>query len=171
MKIAKTLTAIAAVAVATAAFAAVTLNANGTGFVGKGDVQLVTGWNNQQLQAHAPTVKFAAEVTDTYAAVCSWITGEGTRGEKPHNVTHSRTVAVNSAVDSTLRRNAQSDVNGFILTGYGTSVTTGGSVPVAGGACNGNDGHGGTWSSVSQPISTGALYVVGYATPIHNFSL
>lgn len=40
--------------------AAVTFNeTNGTGFVGKGDVQMAFGWNNKQLQTNASTVAFS----------------------------------------------------------------------------------------------------------------
>jgi hypothetical protein len=42
---------------ASVALAAVTFNPmTGEGFVGKGDVQLIYGWNNQQLQLNAELV-------------------------------------------------------------------------------------------------------------------
>jgi hypothetical protein len=45
---------------APAASAAVTFNeTNGTGFVGKGDVQVAFGWNNKQLQTNATGVSFS----------------------------------------------------------------------------------------------------------------
>ena len=45
---------------APAASAAVTINeTNGTGFVGKGDVQVAFGWNNKQLQTNATGVSFS----------------------------------------------------------------------------------------------------------------
>ncbi|ALC89376.1 hypothetical protein AM500_05950 [Bacillus sp. FJAT-18017] len=48
-------------------FASVTFDAStGTGFVGKGDVQTVLGWNNSQLQAGAGGLKFTYVTVDTY---------------------------------------------------------------------------------------------------------
>jgi len=45
---------------APAASAGVTFNeTNGTGFVGKGDVQVAFGWNNKQLQTNATGVSFS----------------------------------------------------------------------------------------------------------------
>src|ERR671918_1859956 len=42
----------------------VTVNpADGTGFVGKGDVQLIFGWNNKALQDNAGSVEFRANST------------------------------------------------------------------------------------------------------------
>jgi hypothetical protein len=61
----KLITATIAVTAATlllapAASAAVNFNeTTGTGFVGKGDVQVAFGWNNKQLQTNAGTVKFS----------------------------------------------------------------------------------------------------------------
>jgi hypothetical protein len=34
------------------------LDADGTGFVGKGDVQTALGWNNQKLQSNATKLAF-----------------------------------------------------------------------------------------------------------------
>jgi hypothetical protein len=141
------------------AFAAVNFDpSTGTGFVGKGDVQLVFGWNNQALQANASGVTFSYNATDTYSAVCTWITGEGTRGEQTHDVTHSTSTVVNSAVVYEARKNKQLDITGFNLTGLGATTETG-TVPVVGGPCPGNAGTDGTWTSVTLASSTGGLYV------------
>jgi len=53
-------TVAATLMLAPAASAAVTFNeTNGTGFVGKGDVQVAFGWNNKQLQTNAKDVSFS----------------------------------------------------------------------------------------------------------------
>jgi flagellar biosynthesis/type III secretory pathway protein FliH len=54
---------LAALAVPAAAIAGVTVNADGTGFVGKGDVQTALGYNNSALQkaVEAKSLKFTAE--------------------------------------------------------------------------------------------------------------
>jgi hypothetical protein len=140
-------------------------SSTGTGFVGKGDVQIAFGWNNQTLQRNAAGVTFTYNATDTYAATCTWITGEGTRGERTHNVDIPRHTSVNSTIGS-LGRNNSSGLNGpntgFILTGYGATVTDG-TVPVVGGSCVGEPDNGqgvnGTWTAVQLVSSTGGLYV------------
>ncbi|TWI12076.1 hypothetical protein [Aerolutibacter ruishenii] len=145
----------------TSALAAVVFDVNtGVGSVGKGDVQEAFGWNDAALQASAGGVTFTYGFTAVYAAVCTWTTGEGTRGEKTHNVAHSQEMDVSSAINVALRRNPQSKVTGFSLTGYGDSFSESGTVPVVGGPCPGNQGHGGVWSSVTLLAgSEGGLYV------------
>lgn len=135
---------------------AYTLDAvTGTGFVGKGEVQTPFGWNNAKLQANAAGVSFTYDATDSYAAVCTWITGEGTKGEKTHNVSHATSTSVASLVAYDAR--VKSQITGFTLKGFDTTTTTG-EVPVVGGACPGNSGTDGTWTSVTQTGSTGGLY-------------
>lgn len=145
----------------TSAAAAVVFDPDtGTGFVGKGDVQDAFGWNDAGLQLHATGVTFTYGYTAEYEAVCTWTTGEGTRGQKTHNVTHSEEMEVSSTVNVALRRNPQSKVTGFNLTGFGDSFGSSGDVPVVGGACPGNQGHGGVWTSVTQLAGgEGGLYV------------
>ena len=134
--------------------------ATGTGFVGKGDVQDVFGWNDAGLQANATGVTFTYGYSSVYQAVCTFTTGEGTRGEKTHNVPHSEEMNVSSAVNVSLRRNPQSKVTGFNLTGFGETFSESGEVPVVGAPCPGNPGHGGVWTSVQLlPGGEGGLYV------------
>jgi len=131
----------------------------GTGFVGKGDVQDAFGWNDAGLQANAPGVTFTYGYTAVYQAVCTFTTGEGTRGETIHNVPHSEEMSVSSSVNVSLRRNPVSKVTGFNLTGFGGTFTESGDVPVIGAPCPGNPGHGGVWTSVELlPGSEGGLY-------------
>jgi hypothetical protein len=65
-------TAVALTALAAApAFAAVSYDAAaGTGFVGKGDVQTVFGWNNKVSQAAYSGVTFRYDATATYSQDC-----------------------------------------------------------------------------------------------------
>lgn len=133
--------------------------ATGTGFVGKGDVQLAFDWNDAGLQSNATGVTFTYGYTAVYQAVCTFTTGEGTRGEKTHNVPHSEEMNVSSAVNVSLRKNPQQKVTGFNLTGFGEVFSESGEVPVVGGPCPGNPGHGGVWTSVQLlPGGEGGLY-------------
>lgn len=148
-----------ALASATASAEVVFDPATGTGFVGKGDVQDAFGWNNAGLQANAGGVTFTYGYSAVYQAVCTFTTGEGTRGEKTHNVPHSEEMSVASSVDVALRKNRQGDVTGFNLTGLGGAFTESGDVPVVGGPCPGNPGHDGVWTSVEiLPGAEGGLY-------------
>src|ERR671919_607566 len=64
--------AVAALTIAGAATAAVIFNPDdGTGFVGKGDVQLVYGWNNKALQDNAGAVQFRANSVSETTWTCS----------------------------------------------------------------------------------------------------
>ena len=151
------LAALAALALsATAVFAAVNFDSStGTGFVGKGDVQQVFNWNNKQLQQNASGVTFSYNATENYEAVCTFVTGEGTRGEQTHNVSRERSTTVDSAVAYDPR--VKNQITGFNLKGFGTT-TSSGDVPVVDGACPGGP-DGGTWTSVTLVSSTGGLYI------------
>ncbi len=152
--------ALAAMLVAsTAAMAAVQFDpTNGTGFIGKGDVQLAFGWNNKELQSNASGVTFTYTEETEYEAVCTWVTGEGTRGEKTHNVKHKKSSDVTSTVDYDPR--VKNQITGFTLKGFGAS-TSEGEEPVVGGACQG-EGAGGTWSSVTELGSSGGELFVNH---------
>ena len=151
--------AVAAATISSAALALVTVDSNGYGFVGKGDVQLAFGWNNAAAQRNANAVSFHSQSSASYEAVCTFTTGEGTRGERIHNVTHNRSTAVLSNIASDPRKTDQ--WTGYNLNGFG-SVTTSGEVPEVGGACMGNNGHDGVWSSVTELGSTGNGLFVSY---------
>lgn len=143
---------------ASPAMAAVTFDpANGTGFVGKGDVQLALGLNNAQLQAQAAGLQFTFESSAVYAVTVEWTTGEGTKAEKTHIVEHKRTISVNDSVNYDARKVNQ--VTGFLLTGFGSqseSVT----VPEVGAAWSNGDGNEATITSVELVSSTGSTLKV-----------
>lgn len=154
MKIARIAAAAALFAVTAFANAGVTFDpTTGTGFVGKGDVQLAFGWNNAQLQTNAAGVGFSYQLRQDYLAVCTWTTAEGTRGEKTHEVSHTLKYNAGSTVNYDARTRSQ--ITGFTLTGYptGTEVSVG-TAPVVGAPCPGNEGTDGAWSSVT-PVGTG----------------
>lgn len=135
---------------------AYTMDETGNGFVGKGEIQTPFGWNNAKLQANAAGVTFGYNTTENYSAVCTWITGAGTRGERTHTVTHTSATSVAGAVSYDARVRTQ--ITGFTLTGFAGAPVVTGEVPVVGGACPGSDGTSGTWSAVELLDSTSGLY-------------
>lgn len=102
------------------AFAAVIVDDDGFGFVGKGDVQLVFTWNNKQLQDNAEDVQFrVSSITET-----SWIC---TNSNNEHTQERSRTTTLAGLVDSVAR--VKNQITGFNLNGFDdeemTSTTDG----------------------------------------------
>jgi hypothetical protein len=179
MQINKLVTAIALACAAASALATVTVNFdsngefNGTGWVGKGDVQLVYAWNNKQIQNAVlhNWISFSFNAVDTLVGVCTFTTGEGTPGEQTHNITHTATTGVGDIVvlDSA-RNNSKGKYGpntGFALKGFGSTVDTGTIdgdpglfghfPPVVGGHCPGPADA--VWSSITATASTGGLYV------------
>lgn len=132
---------------------------DGTGFVGKGDVQTAFDWNNAALQMNAAGVTFKYSSVTEYDAVCMWVTGPE-HNRRTHRVTHSEEAGVNTSIAVDTRKNSQGQVTGFKLLGYTNPPVSSGEIPVVGGPCQGNEGHGGTWESVEQVgTSGGGLYV------------
>jgi hypothetical protein len=111
--------AAAALSIATAALGAVTFDATtGTGFVGKGDVQLVYGWNNKALQDNAGSVQFQAssEVVSEVSWICTNPNNENTQERA-----RTTTTTVEGVVSSVARERNQ--ITGFNLTGYSGTTT------------------------------------------------
>ncbi|MBW3665749.1 MAG: hypothetical protein KY469_21875 [Actinobacteria bacterium] len=105
---------------ASAAFAAVTFNAaDGTGFVGKGDVQLVYNWNNKALQDNAASVQFQAE--SKVVTEVSWVC-TNTKHEHEQPRARTTTTTVEGVVDS-IARDKKGQITGFNLTGYAGGTT------------------------------------------------
>ena len=143
------------VAAASVAFAAVNFDAStGTGFVGKGDVQLAFSWNNSALQKNAAATTFSYNARDTYDVECEWTTTTGKGKEIYHDITIPKHVAINASVAYDAR--VKNQITGFNLNGFGTVQTTG-EVPVEGGSCPGN--HPGVITAVTSTGSTGGLHV------------
>jgi hypothetical protein len=88
----------------------------GTGFVGKGDVQLLFGLNNKALQAAEGNIDFRYEgisVTET-TWTCSRINNGGNEVVTPRNASVTTSVA---GVLNTVER-MKNQITGFGLTGY-----------------------------------------------------
>lgn len=94
------------------AMAAVTFDpATGTGFVGKGDVQQVYGWNNKALQDNAGSVQFRAFTVETSTWLCRHTDNPNAADQE-----RSTTTTTEGVVSSIARERNQ--ITGFNLTGY-----------------------------------------------------
>lgn len=133
MNIAKTLTALAATAITTVAFAAVTFDpASGMA-------------SSARVTCNSPSAGTTTSCKTTLLVLASnmrlrstttspvWTTGESTRGDKTHRVTQNKSSSVNTLVayDACSRN----QVTGWNLTGFGIGTST--PVPVKGDACLG----------------------------------
>jgi hypothetical protein len=105
---------------ASAVSAAVTFDAEtGTGFVGKGDVQLAFGWNNKALQDNAEDVQFRA--SSEVVTEVSW-TCTNTNNDNIQERARTTTTTFEGVVSHTTRERNQ--ITGFTLTGYDGDPTT-----------------------------------------------
>jgi hypothetical protein len=88
------------------------------GFVGKGDVQLIYGWNNKALQDNAAAVQFRAssEVVTERSWVCTNANNQNTQERE-----RSTTTSTQGVVSSIARERNQ--ITGFNLTGYSGTPT------------------------------------------------
>lgn len=97
---------------------------DGTGFVGKGDVQTPFGWNNATINSNAPGVTFTFATIEVRERDCQTLVG----GPPPTRVLEDVTItkAVGSSLAYEQRKNSQGQLTGFILTGFepGASVVT-----------------------------------------------
>ena len=110
---------VVALTVTGSALAAVTFDpATGTGFVGKGDVQLIYGWNNSQLQTNAGVVQFQA--SSTTVTERSW-TCTNENNENLQVRERLTTTTTQGLVDSIAR--VKNQITGFNLTGYAGTPT------------------------------------------------
>lgn len=119
-------------------------SSTGVGFVGKGDIQSLYGWNNQTLQAQADSVAFRYEAEAVLST--EWECTNPNTGNETVKTTTVTTTIRNGVSNVTRVRN---QVTGFILTGWrppyvnntvtapniapgtcpGTSTLTGGPTP------------------------------------------
>jgi hypothetical protein len=116
--------AVAVALLATSVYAAVNFDpATGTGLVGKGDVQLVYGWNNKALQDNAGSVQFQAtsEVVTEISWICTNSNNENTQERE-----RTTTTTVQGVLESVARERNQ--ITGFILNGYDGAPTSTGPV-------------------------------------------
>jgi hypothetical protein len=115
MKMKKFFQAAAALAlcatVGVVSYAAVDVDGDGVGFVGKGDVQLALGWNNRKLQDNHGTVAFRANVATEYKWLCANNGGE-------HQKT-TKTTAFGLVSYAARERN---QITGFTLDGFNGTI-------------------------------------------------
>jgi hypothetical protein len=146
---------IATLAISSSASAAVSFDAVlGTGFAGKGDVQLAFGWNNAALQRNAKDLTFGFEETERYDVECEWYTGGNTNPQgkvtarKLHEVV--KKVKLNSSIAVSFDPRTRNQITGFNLNGR-RADTAGGAAPNIGESCHGL----GTEGTVSEVIYVG----------------
>lgn len=164
----KTLTAAGIAFAATAlvaapALAAVTFDpATGTGFVGKGDVQVALGLNNKQLQDAAAGLAFTYDATTVTEATWSC------SNEHNQNVQQRRrtTTTTTSGVVSSVARE-RNQITGFQLTGFeGSSVTESSDGPPLHSCPNARSTYALDSGSTTEEVSSsGGLFVDGVALP------
>ncbi len=143
---------VALVALMASSVSAYTLNADGTGFVGKGEVQTALGLNNQQLQTGSFAFTYAVVSETTWTCSRTNLAGREVVQERSTETTTS------GIVSSTARERNQ--ITGFNLTGFSTSSTTVDG-PVVG-SCP--SGSGAAWTfddNVETNVISDALYVNG----------
>jgi hypothetical protein len=108
--------AVAMLAVPTVANAAVAYDANGFGTVDKGDVQLLFGWNDAQMQENAATVKF----TSKKVGVLDW-SWNCSNGSTNHNI---NTISMTQPLDVTSLTNKHGKVTDWTLNGSSGPATS-----------------------------------------------
>jgi hypothetical protein len=119
---------IAALAIPTAAFASVSVDASGNGFVGKGDVQTALGYKNDaafQADAKNITFSYGSDVTQMIADIkCSAlnIMGPDDPFDTAHNVVGT-TVTPHGA-NVTALTNGAGKVTGYTATGITSGTPT-----------------------------------------------
>lgn len=167
----------AAALISTSAIAAVSFNYDtGTGFVGKGDVSVLYGWNNAQAKANmtADTLSFYTLSSSEVEATCEWTTG--VKKKTTHRKVRKIAVIDANAVTFDVRNNKNGTVTGINLLGYGADLGSTTDAPEVGSVClgDGNEDNGANGiitSVVEVPGSDSGdmLYVsfggVDYALP------
>jgi hypothetical protein len=119
------LAAATVMAAATTASASVTINADGTGFVGKGDVQTVLGLNNNQMQSTPVSFATKSVTEQGFGWDCVKYTYDKdgnikkTIRQERANVTTTDVTAVVSNV-----ARVKNQITGYNLTGLGAATTT-----------------------------------------------
>ena len=126
---------------------------SGTGFVGKGDVQLAFGWNNEGLQSAAAQLEFSYSDQATYDVPC-----EKDAAKKTMEATFKRKKSIDASVVYDTRKNKQGQVTGFNLVGFGATDSSDNVECPAG------------WRADGEPVlvsATGGQLEVGYGDASH----
>jgi hypothetical protein len=124
----------ACLGVSAISYAAVVLNEDYTGFVGKGDVQTVCGGNNKALQSYANDVTFSYESAISYLVTCEWSNTVGKDNElKWHQVDQSASTTIAAVLDGDPRQTkGQKQFTGFLLLGASSTEESGEELPEIG---------------------------------------
>jgi hypothetical protein len=107
------------------AFAAVIVDGDGKGFVGKGDVQLAFDWTNKQLQDQAGSVSFKVDSAMTTVSEVSWQCNKFNNAGFEQEQQRARTTSVETTSGGILTSVARlkNQVTGFNLNGFNPDST------------------------------------------------
>ncbi|HEV2810324.1 MAG TPA: hypothetical protein VGV93_08020 [Acidimicrobiales bacterium] len=106
-----------------AAAAAISIDADGKGFVGKGDVQYTFGGqNNAWLQANAENVRIRYNATVVTEQESNWTCDRDAGPQTQERSNETTTTTSLNAVTLTVARDKKHQVTGFNLNGYPSSV-------------------------------------------------
>ena len=151
---------IAALAVPATAFASVNVDANGNGYVGKGDVQSALKWNNADFDNNVAKLKFTAG-TQSMSNQTRWQCSGGEQS-RTSTVVQSRTVQTTQVLSSNGKQ-----ITGWNLTGFGFQYVSGGysGAPYVG-YCPAGESFGGFLPNVfTTDVTDGGLKVNGTDLP------
>lgn len=112
--------AIALLVTTGASMASVSVDENGVGFVGKGDVQAVFDWNNSELQQNVGNLSFRFASSTTVSWKCEGTNPKG----KIVTSQHESSTSLNAEIALDARKNKQGQITGFNLQGFDASQTT-----------------------------------------------
>jgi hypothetical protein len=144
------------------ALGAVTFDAeSGEGFVGKGDVQLVYGWNNKQLQDNADKVDFRVSAVSETTWTCSRPAPTPNDPDREIVQERSQTTTIQGLVTTVARESSKGKlgpVTGFNLLGYEEGSTESSEGPAVG-TCPANP-SGFTYDENAETTSLGGGFQV-----------
>jgi hypothetical protein len=138
-----TSTAAAILMASMSATAAVNVDEQGVGFVGKGDVQSVYDWNNSMLQGNADQVQFKFSSTGTVSWYCE---GVNTAGITVKTDVRNEDIGTNAYIAFDARKNRAGQITGFILNGFEGNATTSNDI----GSCGNSTGFQVPFALVSE---------------------
>jgi len=106
---------------ASSANAAVHVDEEGIGFVGKGDIQSVFNWNNSMLQENAHLIQFKFSRAGTVSWVCEGVNAAGVTIRSDRR---NEDIGASTYVAYDARRNRTGQITGFLLVGLIENSTT-----------------------------------------------
>ena len=152
-----------------AAGAAISIDADGKGFVGKGDIQYTFGWSNKELQNNLAdaVVDFTYVATVTTVSEVSWVcTNNRNENTQERERTTTTTRSTNGVVSAVARDNKK-QITGVNLNGWkGTPVVNPGTTSAEGPAQDSCPNNWTLTTPAGAPVideeassSTGGLFV------------